>query len=246
MPKRLIGFSTGTLFKFSDPVAKESIGFVKNLGCETVEINWHHKESRPPHKNLGKLISKHFWHVSLHLPVDMSDGGGIFKTIQILNRAYKFFIQCHSFKYAVIHPDLITDWNEFYQRFNHEFSLPLAIENIDNRKNTFQDLGSLLEFFKKYPAIGLVFDVNHWIVNGNSIASIAETIEKFISSGVKLAGIHLSGAGFHEPLFKTTNAAEIVRSLRNLPPNMPIIIESIFKNANEPARELAFVKKHLT
>ncbi|KKP64799.1 MAG: hypothetical protein UR60_C0015G0024 [Candidatus Moranbacteria bacterium GW2011_GWF2_34_56] len=203
MPKRLIGFSTGTFFEFSDPLAKESINFVKNLGCETIEVNWHRIKSQPPSKNLSKIIDRYFQHVSLHLPVDMSDGGGIFKTIDILNRTYEIFIRCKSFGYAVIHPNMIAGWDKFYQMFNHNFSLPLAIENMDDRKKSFRDLHSLLEFFKKYPAIGLVFDVNHWITNGNSIASIANTIETFLSNGVKLVGIHLSGTGFHEPLFKT-------------------------------------------
>ncbi|MFA6184066.1 MAG: hypothetical protein WC682_03110 [Parcubacteria group bacterium] len=245
MKKRPIGFSTGTFFKFLDPIVKEAVYFVQDFGCDTIEINWHRKESQPPHKNLGTLIDKQFQYVSLHLPVNMSDGSGIFKANEILNRAYRFFSQCHAFSHAVIHPNLIVDWDEFYQMFNHNLALPLAIENMDDRKKSFRDLPSLLEFFKKYPAISLVFDVNHWIINGNSVSSISKTLEALFLAGIKLVGIHLSGAGFHEPLFRTPRATEIVKSLSILPSNIPIIIESIFENTNEPAQELAFIKKYL-
>lgn len=244
MSKRLIGFSTGVFYKFLSPISKESFVFNQKLGCNTIEVNWHHVNSWP-HKNIGKMIDGQFQHTSLHLPVDMSDGGGIFKAIAILNRAYLFYTQCHSFGYAVIHPSQITDWDEFYQMFNHNFTLPLAIENMDDRKKSFKDLSSLLEFFRKYPVIGLVFDVNHWIVNSNSISSVSKTLETLISSGIKIVGIHLSGKGFHEPLFKTPNGEEIVKSLQSLPPGVPIIIESIFENADEPAQELEFVRKYL-
>lgn len=244
MPKKPIGFSTGTFYKFLNPIDMESPIFVRKLDCNAIEINWHHADSWPP-KNIGKMLNGQFQSTSLHLPVDMSDSGGIFKTMEILNRASIFFTQCHSFRYAVIHPHLITSWDDFYLMFNHNISLPLAIENMDNRKKSFQDLPSLLEFFKKYPAIGLVFDVNHWIVNGNNINSISETIERIIWGGVKLFGIHLSGLGFHEPLFKTPGGEEIVKSLQLLPPDIPIIIESIFENRDEPAVELAFVRKYL-
>lgn len=245
MLERLIGFSTGTFFKFLNPVNMESSIFVRKLDCDAIEINWHHTNSWPP-KNIGKMINGHFRCVSLHLPVDMSDGSGIFKAMEILNRAGKFFTQCDSFRYAVIHPNLINDWDEFYPMFNHDISLPLAIENMDDRKRSFRDLPSLLEFFKKYPAIGLVFDVNHWIINGNSISSISETLEKIMSAEIQLAGIHLSGRGFNEPLFKTPDAKEIVKSLQVLPPDVPIIIESVFKEPDEPAQELTFVQEHLT
>ncbi|MDX9913333.1 MAG: hypothetical protein RBS77_02005 [Candidatus Moranbacteria bacterium] len=244
MSKRPIGFSTGTFFKFLNPVSKEAIAFVQELGPDTVELNWHHIADRPE-KNIGRKIDWSFKFVSIHLPVDMSDDNGIFATTGILSRAYRLFIQCYSFGYAVIHPDLITNWNNFNLLLNHNFSLPLAIENMDDRKKSFKDLPSLLEFFRKYPAIGLVFDVNHWVVNGNSISSISKTLQILISSGVRLAGIHLSGAGFHEPLFKTPHAEEIVRSLHVIPHTTPIIIESIFENRDEPAQELAFVRKHL-
>ena len=244
MSKRPIGFSTGTFFKFLNPVSKEAIIFVQDLDSNTVELNWHRVADRPE-KNIGGKIDWSFKFVSLHLPVDMSDNGGIFTATDILRRAYRLFIQCYSFGYAVIHPDLIVNWDEFYLLFNHNFSLPLAIENMDDRKKSFKDLPSLLEFFGKYPAIGLVFDVNHWMVNGNSISSISKTLQTLISSGVRLVGIHLSGAGFHEPLFKTPYAEEIVRSLHVIPHTTPIIIESIFENRDEPAQELAFVRKHL-
>lgn len=244
MSKRPIGFSTGTFFKFLNPVSKEAIAFVQELGSDTVEINWHQIADRPE-KNIGEKIDWSFKFVSIHLPVDMSDDNGIFMTTGILSRVYRIFIQCYSFGYAVIHPNLITNWNNFNLLLNHNFPLPLAIENMDDRKKSFKDLPSLLEFFRKYPSIGLVFDVNHWIVNGNSASSISRTLQTLISSGVKLVGIHLSGTGFHKPLFKTLNTEEIVKSLCVIPHTIPIIIESIFESPDEPAQELAFVRKHL-
>lgn len=222
----------------------EALIFAHKLGCNAIEINWHNINSWPP-KNIGKMINGHFQCVSLHLPVDIHDGSGIFKTMEILNRASKFFIQCRSFEYMVIHPNLIANWDKFYPMFNHDFSIPLAIENMDDRKKSFKDLQSLVEFFKKYPKIKLVFDANHWLVNGNSISSISKTLDEIMSAKIQLAGIHLSGLGFHEPLFKTLNGEEIVKSLQSLPPNIPIIIESIFENPDEPSFELAFVREHL-
>lgn len=243
MKQRLIGFSTGTFSKFLDPVNTESIVFAYNLS-NTVEINWRNSNSWP-RKNMGKVINSYFQSTSLHLPIDMFCANNEFESIAILRRAYKFFIQCSSFKYAVIHPNLIINWDDFYKMFNQDFSLPLAIENMPSRKESFKDLHSLLEFFKKYPKIKLVFDVNHWIVNGNSIESISETLATIASAEIQLAGIHLSGLGFHEPLFKTPDGKEIVKSLRDLPPTIPIIIESIFENAQEPVIELAFIQKHI-
>ena len=243
MQERLVGFSTGTLFNFLEPTKKESLDFVQDLGCNTAELNWHQFEPWP-HKNIGKLINGYFQCTSLHLPSRTFYAIDI-KSIAILRRAYKMFLQCESLRYAVIHPELVIDWDEFYQMFDQEFSLPLAIENMDNRKKSFKELNVLLEFFEKYPKIKLVFDVNHWIVNGHTISSISKTIKALILAKVQLAGIHLSGAGFHKPLFKTPDGKEIVRSLRALPPDIPIVIESTFRNAKEPAVELAFVRKYL-
>lgn len=243
MPERLIGFSTGTFYNFLEPTKKKALDFIKDLGGNAAELNWHHFEPWPI-KHLGKSINGCFQCTSFHLPVKTVYTTDI-KSTAILRRAYRFFLQCDSFRYAVIHPDLVLDWDEFYSMFNQKFSLPLSIENMDDRKKSFKDLPSLLEFFEKYPAIGLVFDVNHWLVNGNNISSISETLETLISAGVKLAGIHLSGMGFHEPLFKTPGGVEIVKALRVLPPDVPIIIESIFEKPDEPSIEIVLVQEHL-
>ena len=245
MEKRIIGFSTGTFFKFLDPITEELIRFVFNLNCEALEISWRYKKLWPK-KNSSRIINENqtIQNTTLHLPVDIHYANDNFWSEEILRRAYRLFISYNSFNYAVIHPDLVIDWNDFYQRFNKDFSLPLAIENMGSHKSNFRDTISLLKFFEKYPAIKLIFDTNHWIASDHSITSIPQALETFITNGIQLSGIHLGGI-HREPLFKSSSSVEIIQSLRNLSPDIPIIIESIFEKPNEPAIELAFVRKYL-
>lgn len=239
MKERLLGFSTGAFYKFA-PYPKDAVKIIEQLKCNAIEINWHSRKDFPP-RNWKVLKAAKFEKVSLHLPVDCYYTEGYPTTAPVLNRAYKFYLSVSNFSHVVIHPNLVSDWSDFYLEFDHNWAMPLAIENMDNRKDSFITSQSWEELFDQFPLLKFVFDVNHYLENGNSIESIPQIISSFAEN---LVGIHLSGLGFHKPLFKTADPM-VVRALRGLDPNIPIILESICQDRDEAERELSFVKKHL-
>ncbi len=238
--KRLLGFSTGAVHNFMNTFSDETIELFRDLGCNALEINCHsysrsicQLESLEFLKCMAKN-KKYFQHLSVHLPSNIryypengSDGHFTLYHTTLFHFRNKL-------DYILVHPDTVDDWDFFA-----DCKFPVAIENMDNRKKSFRYLGGLLKFFKDHPDLKFVFDVNHFVSTEGSISFIEELIELMSDN---IIGIRLSGfRKYHEPLFKTKQF-ELVESLGNLLPDIPIIIKSACQSAKAVKKELGYIK----
>lgn len=213
---RKIGFSHGDLFKVHDVYTKENIQILIDCGSNAVEINCHHVRETELVNRILPFI-KNFKYISLHMPCDTRYGNNP-ETRNLLARLENIYIRSNAVL-AVVHPDLVDDWNIF-----NDYKINWAIENMDARKNDFKDVNSLKKFFTENPRWSLVLDVGHCNDNDKSMA-LAENIISELR--VKIKEIHLSGyLSFHNPLHKTKQT-EIIDYCKKL--DVPIIIESTFE-----------------
>ncbi len=249
--ERKIGFSTGVMFHNYYAMSFDIVNIACDIGCTALELNIH---EAPKHVDsllgLGdddimfrQYLSRvnNLDYLSCHLPCNICYRYESSNVERILQNVIVFSGMTKLVKYVVLHPDLVVDWEIF-----DDFSIPIAIENMDNRKNTFRTLQELRDFFQKYPQFKLVFDVQHWIVNNNDISAIPDIITEFSD---KLVGVHLSGVGqsnkYHVPVSRA-NHRELVESLCDLPAYIPIILEGVCTDIDEMEHEFDYVTNILT
>ena len=222
-----------------------------SMYCSAIELNMH---ELPKHVNplLGLrdediafrkhlIFAKGIQTLSTHLPCniryphgndmcDEKDVMWLLQSLKIFNGITK------KINYVVVHPDLVDDWGVF-----DKFVIPVAIENMDNRKMSFRTLQELREFFQKYPHFKLVFDVQHWVVNGYDVNRIPAILDEFQD---RIVGVHLSGVGsdkYHIPVCRN-NQRELVESLQDLPAHIPIVLEGVCADIDEMRQEMQYVK----
>jgi len=213
---RQIGFSHGDLFKIHDVYTKKNIELLKACGSNAIEINCHHARETKLLDSILPFI-KNFDYVSLHVPCDIRYGNNP-ETRTLLSKLENFYIKT-SACLAVIHPDLVDDWDVF-----GDYNINWAIENMDTRKKEFKNVSSLKGFFTSYPSWSLVLDVGHCNDNDKSMLLAKNIILEFKG---RIKEIHLSGYEvFHDPLYRTKQI-EIIDCCKLL--DVPIIIESAFE-----------------
>lgn len=250
--KRSIGFTTGSMFHTYSSMSHDIVDICCDINCTAMELNVHkspeHVDTLLGLNESSIMFRSHLTGVnmpiSVHLPCniryfyndDICDKTNVWRLLRNLE------IFCGITKdisHVVVHPDLVDDWNVF-----DEFSIPVAIENMDNRKKSFRTLQELREFFHKYPHFKLVFDVQHWAVNDYDINRIPAILKEFHD---RLIGIHLSGVGddkYHIPVCRSKQK-ELVEVLQDIPSNIPIILEGVCENIDEMKREMQYVKNIL-
>ncbi|MFZ2226540.1 MAG: hypothetical protein WA064_03725 [Candidatus Moraniibacteriota bacterium] len=232
MEKRIIGMSTGTLFKSIPPVSSGIIKLHKRLGGDAIEIGCLRKKELVELANLDAVdINKHFQHVSLHAPTDLKYNLN-FETMSVLGhitRAHKQF----DFKCVVIHPDVVDDWSVL-----KNLSFPISVENSDWRKASYRTVSNLEQLFE-LTNFGFVLDLNHCFSNDQSMRLAELMIEKFLD---RISEIHLSGfVEYHEPLFITKQ----LKILDAVPKesSLPIILEGVCENMDDALTEFRYVNK---
>jgi hypothetical protein len=222
----LLGFSTGCLYKTHEPIARETFAVFRGLGCNAIELTCNDDEAII--KLLAEIRPKDldgFTYVSLHAPAIHNK-----YTLDLLQRAQDIF----QFKTIVVHPDEVDSLNVFLGS-----KLPLAIENMDWRKDIGKYVESMQDIFKKsdFP---MALDLNHCFTNDPSMRLAAEMHAAF---GQRIVELHLSGFDhLHEPLFRTKQT-EILEAIPDK--NLPIIIESGCESVEDAKKEFEYVKNFL-
>lgn len=122
-------------------------------------------------KNIS-LIKK-FQYRTFHLPKS-----GYVRWVKELNKHQANLKLNH----LIIHPNTINNWQPLT-----ESKIPVLIENMDNRKNSFNSPKDFTKLFKKYPNLNLCLDVNH--LYSNNLGPTTKWLDKFKS---KIGEIHLS------------------------------------------------------
>lgn len=211
-----LGFSTGSLHKHFS--AKEALRFFQNLGHDTVEIGLV-KMARVTDGWADEIEIedlKGFQYISLHAPVidygDNDETKLVFEKIERINKLRKLDA-------VVIHPNTVKDFSVF-----HGLQFPIALENMDNRKDSYVTPEEFEKLLKDNPNWKFVLDVNHVYTHDKSMGLAKEFYSTF---GNRIEEIHLSGyEGYHEPLFRTKQL-EILSAIQNF--DTPIIIEAVME-----------------
>jgi len=230
----MIGFGNGDFYKLyskrEDSISDKYINVYKADGlAEAIELNC------PKEEMIDCLLEKQidlsfFNFVSLHAPA-LEYGNNnlterVFNKLERINKKYKV-------DNFIFHTDTVLDWESF-----KSLTIPVSIENMDNRKSTGQKPEDLRRVLDKYD-FRLTLDLQHCFVNDNSMKLALNFQEEF---GDKIVEYHISGADknlYHFPLFKTKQKA-IIKSLKNK--EKPIIIESAFDEIGEENKEIKYIK----
>ncbi|MFA5962053.1 MAG: hypothetical protein WC848_05205 [Parcubacteria group bacterium] len=231
---RLIGMTTGTLFKSIPAVSSDIIKIHKRLGGGAIEIGCIRKQDICGLADLDAVdIRKHFAHVSIHAPTDLRYKLN-FETMSVLGhitRAHERF----NFDCVVIHPDTVDDWSVL-----KNLSLPISVENSDWRKKSYGTVSNLEQLFE-INNFGFVLDLNHCFSIDPLMRLAQLMIEKFYD---RISEIHLSGfVEYHEPLF-LTRQLEILNAVPEKG-NIPIILEGVCEDMAAALAEVIYVKKYL-
>ncbi|MFC1609071.1 hypothetical protein ACFL16_01495 [Patescibacteria group bacterium] len=236
--QRIIGFATGSLFKEIQSISNHAVEICRSTGGKALELTCLKNVQIPLLWDLNMHATRHFAHTSIHLPSDLIYCNNDTST-RALGLLHEFCKENRKFLHlAVIHPDRIVDWEMI-----NDFSeiIPVAIENMDIRKNKFRSVPEIENILSKYQNLKLVFDINHWISNDYSIRTAYEFLDLFEN---RIAEIHISGYHrYHDPLFQT-NQIELIEVISKVPPAIPIIIESVV-SVEEIQKEFNLISKHL-
>lgn len=229
---RYIGFSQGDLYKILDVFSEENINLLKDCGSNAIEINCHSIADIPKLDSVLRFLNG-FKRVSLHLPCDIRYGNDE-QTKQVLSSLYDFYKKAN-IELAVVHPDLIENFEVF-----SSFPMNWAIENMDSRKKSFQDVSDLKLFFAEHPSWDLVLDLGHCNDNDKTMKLADDLIFSFKD---RIKEIHLSGyETFHDPLH-LTKQVEIIKYCKKL--DAPIIIESVLETKDAVEKEFDYVIENL-
>lgn len=230
--KRLIGMSSGVLYRNISSVSKQAIEIQKSVGCNAIEISCIRKEELPGLMNLDAGdIRSHFGHVSLHAPADLRyrNDDETRRVLNLIKKGQEIF----RFDLVIIHSESVEDWSVF-----DGLTIPVGIENADCRK----DFGKTVEDMEKVlrgTNFGFVLDVNHCFSNDESMELASSLVNRFSD---KLCEIHFSGfAGYHVPIYMTKQE-EILRAVPD--GNFPIIIESVCADEEEAQKEFNYVRNY--
>ncbi len=208
-----LGFSTGTLYKHLK--TKDALLAIRKAGIVGVELGFVKALDEDWLSNVVASELEEFEYVSMHAPKFEYDDNTA--SYSILQKIAQFHTSIRKLDTVVFHPDPIKNFSVLSKA-----GIPVAIENMDNRKPSFQNPFELIKILDKFPEFKVVLDVNHIFSNDSSMR-LAEEFYRLL--GDKIVQIHLSGyAGYHEPLFETEQQ-QIFKSIQNL--KTPIIVESV-------------------
>ncbi len=232
----LIGFNTGSFYKFIQPISKEAIDICKEVGCNAIELGGGTPKRIFLLKKINTQDLKSFDYVSLHAPGEIKYKNDV-QTKKILD-AIQEADDRFNFKCVVLHPDLVEDWSIF-----NNYNFKLAIENNDNTRLLYKSFNSIKPLFSNKLIKRLILDLNHCYTNDKTMDLAGKMYSKFKN---KICELHISGyinkKENHEPLY-ITKQKEIINSIPNK--SLPIIIESVCLNKDIARYEIKYLKEKI-
>lgn len=234
--KPVLGFSTGSLGELGLAMNKR-LEFCLELGCNAVEIGYAKKERfhTEPLAEIDLSLIKRFSYVSLHAPGSRLKFDRKNPEARAVLEEIQSFHNKHSVQVVVFHPDSFEDFSIL-----QDYSFPVGIENMDNRKVSFQTEATLQPIFEINPNFNFVLDINHCFVNDNTMA-LAKKL--FVAFKTRLQEIHVSGfIQLHEALHQTKQK-EFLRIVAVA--EYPVIIESMLASKAEAEAEYNYILENL-
>ncbi len=234
----IIGFSCGVFHQLQNNSNERfSEGLMQrfhNANANAVELMCHTVEHFTYLSNGSHTHIDQFEHISMHAPaIAYDDDVMSHEILQKMEMLCKKF----SIKYIVFHPDAVKNWNVIaqYQK------IPVAIENMDERKRSFRNVDDIKNILGKY-SFGLVIDLQHCFANDQTMQLSRDLHGAFLE---RIVGYHISGYDaklLHIPLFQTKQDM-IIRELKCA--DVPIIIESSFKGYGDEVEEKQYIMDRL-
>lgn len=236
--KLKIGFNTGGFDNISYHISKESINFLRSIGCNAIELHAFNIAILNNLNDINKSDFEGFEYVSIHAPHSNNSSEQLIKILDLILHHHKRLC----FDTIVMHPIDIEDFGIL-----RRYDLPIALENMDWRKSKYRDVEDMKALFKEfdYP---MVFDIQHAYTNDPSGALADEFSAQL---GKRMSEIHLSGIDEKKDhcMLHEKKQSDIIRKV---PKNIPIIIESyapqtgdLKELANVWKKELNYIKENL-
>ncbi len=241
----MIGPSTGWLYANDIYSLFRQGTILKTAGANSVEIclgGWERDDRRITSlKGSETFENQTFVYRSLHLP-DVNDQEPEHQFVV----AQELVVRCNT-AVALTHPLKIKgDYpTEYYEKMISS-GIPLAVENMDSRK----DSGFKLEELEKLViAVGCLFvlDVQHAYEHDPEMKYAGDLLESLKD---KLAHLHVSGetdSSIHSLVCKATNAKKIVEFIGRMlsTKNVPLILEGEYTTSDELRQEIEFLTREL-
>jgi hypothetical protein len=209
-----IGFSTGALARGDFAAGLRMQRSVARI--DAVELSALRDHELPSLIDaVPELDLEGFDYVSFHAPSKLQtlDEETVFDLLSTLPDAWPI----------VVHPDLLQTralWQQLGER--------LCVENMDNRKTSGRTIAELHELFDAFPDATFCLDLGHARQIDPTMTSAMLMFQEF---GDRLRELHISEVGprgEHLPLGATTRQS-FARLVHLIPPDCPLIIESIIE-----------------
>lgn len=227
----LLGCNTSKTTTFES--LQDRIDTMKQVGCTAAELSLNDPTRLDFFESLPDDYLSGFEHRSIHAPALELMYRDDKHTHALLTRLSKLSkrLGCAT---VVLHPDRVADW-EVIAGYN----IPWAIENMDHRKQSYQDVSSMAALFAKYD-FNMVLDINHCYAVKRSLEFVPAFYENFRE---RIVEIHLSGfQELHDPLY-LTRQAEFIDAIPDA--TLPIILEGV-PNLADLEPEYNYVSNLLT
>jgi endonuclease IV len=240
----IIGFSLGAL-RNCDWNIIDKINFLKSIGANALEIPFREPDLLFEFELTEKILEalKGFEHLSIHAPFSKITYKDDLLTHKVIKKL-KDLNSILNVKAIIIHPNNVENFSIL-----EKSNLPILIENMDLRKDSFKNEKEIQKVFDEY-SFKFVLDLEHSFENDPTL-NLTNNLIKLM--GNRLKEIHLSGAKKSSDINENNHCfitespfrEQICSRLKELR-NIPIILEVTAEKNDEDSlkNELNYVRKY--